>query len=82
MLNEFIIFLIIVLFIVREYFHLKEIESLLKMVHKQNMPVDKAQPNQMVVEEENQISIDDPDFDIKKINKVITNGQQVPITIQ
>lgn len=81
MFNELVLVLLAVLFIVREYFHSQEVSRLLEMLKKPETKSEPQQANQ-IVEEENQISIDDPEFDIKKINKVITNGQEIPITIQ
>lgn len=81
MSSEILLILIILLFIAREYFHYKEFEKLINLIQVKSPVKEKVTPNQVIKEEENQLSIDDPDFDIKKINKVITNGQEIPITI-
>ncbi len=77
MLNELLLILIfIVLFIAREYFHSKEIDRLQPKEVKK-----RVQANQVMKEEENEIAVNDPEFDIKKINKVLINGVESPVTI-
>jgi len=71
-------------FLIREYLYSKTINEILNRFYDKQAVVHSqaTSKNSIIKEEPNEISIDDPEFDIKKINKVISNGQEVPISIQ
>lgn len=94
MSETIILVLIFILFtVVREWMSYRQIGKLQELLksadindyynaRKTASPTVSGMENQVMTQEENLIAFDDPEFDIRKVNRVYLDGQEKEIKIQ
>lgn len=81
-MNEIILVALFLIYsVIREYFYQKQMSSPRPQMPTPPRAVE-HQDNTIMKEDKNEIAIDDPEFDIRKINKVIIDGQERDIQIK
>lgn len=82
---ELVIFLVYIL--IREVMHHAQINKLQELLKTTDLKdyyrakKGKVNKNNIKENKPNKISFDDPDFDLKKLNKVIVDGEEKPVQI-